>query len=181
MKEFQNTVLFGDSITQFWSDFDPNFFVSYALINRGISGQTTTEMVRRFENDVITNAPKKVVLLAGINDIAENKGPITLEAVLYNIQIMVIKAMQHNIEVILCSLLPSNRFYWNPKIQPADSVIALNAMIRNYAEANGLHYVDYYTVMVDSANGLQEKFGKDGVHPNLEGYLQMKNLLIPYL
>lgn len=181
MNGFQNTILFGDSITQFWSDFDPDFFKTYFLLNKGISGQTTVEMVTRFENDVIKLHPKKVVILAGINDIAENNGPIALEAVLHNIQIMVEKALQHNIEVLLCSLLPANRFYWYPKLQPAAKVMELNRLLKNYAELNSIDFVDYFPTMVDATNGLLQSYGPDGVHPNLEGYLKMKSLLEPYL
>lgn len=181
MNGIQKTVLFGDSITQFWSDYDPDFFESNYLINKGISGQTTSQMLDRFDNDVIKYKPQKVVILAGINDIAENNGPIALEAVLHNIQIMVEKAFQHNIKVLLCSLLPANRFYWNPKLQPAAKVMELNRLLKNYTKVNSIDFVDYFPTMVDATNGLLQSYGPDGVHPNLEGYLKMKFILEPYL
>ena len=181
MDGIQNIILFGDSITQFWSDFDPEFFKTHSLLNKGISGQTTTEMVDRFDNDVINYQPKKVVILAGINDIAENNGPIALDAILHNIQIMVNKADQHNIDVILCSLLPANRFYWNPKIQPAEKVMELNSLLKNYAKLNAIKFVDYFPSMVDATNVLLNHYGSDGVHPNSEGYINMKTILKPYL
>lgn len=181
MDGIQNTILFGDSITQFWSDFDPEFFKTHFLLNQGISGQTTTEMLGRFDNDVINYHPKKVVILAGINDIAENNGPIALDAILHNIQIMVNKSDQHNIDVILCSLLPANRFYWNPKIQPAEKVMKFNNLLKKYAQLNAIKFVDYFPSMVDATNGLLPQYGSDGVHPNLEGYINMKSILKPYL
>ncbi|WP_396209341.1 GDSL-type esterase/lipase family protein [Flavobacterium sp.] len=181
MSGFQNIVLFGDSITQFWSNYDPDFFESNNLINKGISGQTTSQMLDRFDNDVIKLQPKTVVILAGINDIAENNGPIAIDAVLHNVHIMVEKALQYKIEVLLCSLLPANRFYWNPKIQPASKVLELNSLLKNYANTNALIFVDFFTAMVDTSNGLLHNYGTDGVHPNLEGYLKMKSILDPYL
>jgi lysophospholipase L1-like esterase len=181
MSGFQNTVLFGDSITQFWSNYDPDFFESNNLINKGISGQTTSQMLDRFDNDVIKLQPKTVVILAGINDIAENNGPIALEAILHNVQIMVEKALQHHIEVLLCSLLPANRFYWNPKLRPAAKVMELNRLLKKYAKVNSIDFVDYFPTMVDATNGLLQPYAPDGVHPNLDGYLKMKSILEPYL
>ena len=137
VKPMKNAVvLMGDSITEFWKTNSPDFFANYPLIDRGISGQTTSQMVVRFEQDVIALKPKTVVILAGINDIAENTGPITLEAVFDNIEIMVNKAKAHKIKPILCSVLPANKFWWNSKIYPADKVIALNKMIKAYALKN---------------------------------------------
>ena len=174
-------VLMGDSITEFWKTNSPDFFANYPLIDRGISGQTTSQMVLRFEQDVIALKPKAVVILAGINDIAENTGPITLEAVFDNIEIMVKKAKAHKIKPILCSILPANKFWWNAKIYPADKVIALNKMIKAYALKNKITYVDYYTVMVDADKGLQYQYGEDGVHPNPNGYKVMEALLLKAL
>jgi len=174
-------VLMGDSITEFWKTNSPDFFTNYPLIDRGISGQTTSQMVVRFEQDVIALKPKAVVILAGINDIAENTGPITLEAVFDNIEIMVNKAKAHKIKPILCSILPANKFWWNAKIYPADKVIALNKMIKAYALKNKITYVDYYTVMVDADKGLQYQYGEDGVHPNPTGYKIMERLLLKAL
>jgi lysophospholipase L1-like esterase len=177
----QKVILFGDSITQFWKNFDPKFFEQYNLINCGVSGQTTSQMLARFENEVLKTQPNKVVILSGINDIAENNGPISIEDILQNIIIMATKALQANIEVILCSVLPANRFYWNLKIKPSDKVIELNILLKNYAKLNSLKFIDYFTAMVDDNNGLHSHYGADGVHPNLEGYIKMKSILEPYL
>lgn len=179
VKSMKNTVvLMGDSITEFWKTNSPDFFAQYPLIDRGISGQTTSQMVVRFEQDVIALKPKTVVILAGINDIAENTGPITLEAVFDNIEIMVNKAKAHKIRPILCSVLPANKFWWNSKIYPADKVVALNKKIKAYALKNKITYVDYYSVMVDADKGLQYQYGEDGVHPNPKGYKVMEALLL---
>ena len=179
VKPMKNAVvLMGDSITEFWKTNSPDFFANYPLIDRGISGQTTSQMVVRFEQDVIALKPKTVVILAGINDIAENTGPITLEAVFDNIEIMVNKAKSHKIKPILCSVLPANKFWWNSKIYPADKVIALNKMIKAYALKNKITYVDYYAVMVDADKGLQYQYGEDGVHPHPNGDKVMEALLL---
>jgi len=146
----------GDSITEFWKVNDGAFFNSNPFIDRGISGQTTPQMVLRFRQDVIDLKPSVVVILAGINDIAENTGPITLDQIMGNIISMVELAKANNIKVVLCSVLPANQFNWNPKIKPAEKVIALNEMIQNYATKNNITYVDYYTAMVDDQKGLQK-------------------------
>ncbi|WP_298396519.1 SGNH/GDSL hydrolase family protein [Flavobacterium sp.] len=173
-----NVVFMGDSITEFWKVNDHNFFSSNNFINRGISGQTTPQMLLRFRQDVLNLKPSTVVILAGINDIAENTGPITLEQIMDNISSMVALAKANKIKVILCSVLPANKFNWNPKLQPADKVIELNQMIAAYADKNKITYVDYYKAMVDENKGLQKQFGEDGVHPNLDGYKVMEDLLL---
>lgn len=169
-------VFMGDSITEFWKVNDSSFF-DKSKINRGISGQTTSQMALRFPQDVISLKPEGVIILAGINDIAENTGPISNEGILENIISMTELAKANNIKVVLCSILPANRFNWNSKISPANRVIELNKMIQSYATKNKIIYVDYYTQMVDDKNGLQKRFGEDGVHPNKEGYLIMKSIV----
>lgn len=173
-----NRVVFmGNSITEGWKLNDSSFFCT-DYIDRGISGQTTPQMLLRFRQDVIDLHPYAVVILAGINDIAENTGPITLEAVVGNIISMAELAKANNIRVILCSVLPANTFPWRPQIYPADKVIALNTMIKAYADANNITYVDYYTPMVDSKKGLDKKYTDDGVHPTLAGYKVMEPLVV---
>ncbi|WP_291128639.1 SGNH/GDSL hydrolase family protein [Flavobacterium sp. UBA7682] len=178
----KNSVVFmGDSITEFWKTTSPNFFTSHPFIDRGISSQTTSQMLLRFQQDVISLKPSTVVILAGINDIAENTGPITLEAVFENIESMAELAKTNKIKVVLCSVLPANHFYWNPKIEPADKVVALNKMIKDYAQKNKIPFVDYYSAMVDDKKGLQKKYGEDGVHPNVTGYKKMESILLKFL
>lgn len=173
-----NVVFMGDSITEFWKVNDPHFFSSNNFINRGISGQTTPQMLLRFRQDVLNLKPSTVVILAGINDIAENTGPITIEQIMGNIISMVELSKANKINVILCSVLPANKFNWNPKLQPADKVIELNQMIAAYAYMNKIAYVDYYATMVDEHKGLQKQYGEDGVHPNKDGYKVMEELLL---
>lgn len=174
---FTPIVFMGDSITEFWSNYDSSFFTDNGFVNRGISGQTTSQMLLRFRQDVIQLKPSKVVILAGINDIAENTGPISIENIKGNIISMVELAKANHIEVIICSVLPANKFDWNHKIQPADKVIELNKLIQKFAQENALTYVDYYSEMVDNNKGLKKIYGDDGVHPNKEGYKIMEQLL----
>ncbi|MFZ4105819.1 MAG: GDSL-type esterase/lipase family protein [Flavobacterium sp.] len=177
MNTTKSVVFMGDSITEFWKVHHKSFFTSNFFINRGISGQTTPQMLERFQQDVIDLKPSIVVILAGINDIAENTGPRTTKEIMETIILMVELALVNKIKVILCTLLPSNHFYWNPKLKPADKVIALNKLILEYSQENKISLIDYYSAMVDVENGLEKKYGADGVHPNLEGYKVMENLI----
>ena len=170
-------VFIGDSITEFWKQKDSIFFNQNNYINRGISSQTSVHVLERFDNDVISLKPKSVIILVGINDIAENFGPISLEEIMVNITLMIEKSLKNNIEVLLCSILPANSFYWNPKIHPIEKIIQLNQMIESYCILKQLDFVDYYTEMVDENLSLDKKYTDDGVHPNLEGYLKMKAIL----
>lgn len=175
----KNRVVFmGNSITEGWLTAYPEFFSNKSYVNRGIGGQTTPQMLLRFRADVINLRPKTVVILAGINDIAGNTGPSTLEMILNNIISMSELAKANNIKVVLCSVLPANNFYWNPGIKPAEKVIALNQMIQNYAKEKNIPYVDYHTPMKDAEDGLKKEYGPDGVHPNLEGYRVMEKILV---
>ena len=176
--ESRRIVLMGDSITEFWQPSYPEFYVQNGFVNRGISGQTTPQMLLRFREDVINLKPDGVVILAGINDIAENTGPITLEQTLGNIISMVELAKANKIKVVLCSVLPANTFWWNKALLPGDKVIALNILIKSYAAKNNLTYIDYYSQMVDDQKGLDKKWGDDGVHPNATGYKLMEALLL---
>lgn len=170
-------VFMGDSITEGWPQFRPSFF-NNGYVCRGIGGQTTPQMLLRFRQDVINLAPKKVILLAGINDIAQNTGPITLDQTMDNIKSMTEMAKANNIEIFLCSLVPANSFPWRPEITPTQKIIQLNQMIKTYAEENKLYYVDYYTAMVNESNGLQQHLGYDTVHPNAAGYEVMEQVLM---
>jgi lysophospholipase L1-like esterase len=174
-------VFIGDSITEFWERHDSVFFSQNKYINRGISSQTSSQILERFQNDVIDLEPKWVIILAGINDIAENNGPIFIENIMNNIVSMVEKALKNNIEVVLCAILPASNFYWNPKIKPIEKIKQLNVLIEAYCLTEKIKFVDYYTPMVDENFGLDKKFTDDGVHPNLNGYLKMKTILESYL
>lgn len=176
-----DAVLYGNSITENWAKFDPEFFIEHNFVGRGISGQVTSQMLLRFRDDVIELKPRAVVILAGINDIAENKGPISLEHVAENIFTMAELARSHDIKVYLCAVLPANRFAWRPEIDPAVSVTKLNILIKTYADKEGIPYIDYYAPMVDDKMGLKSAYGDDGVHPNRAGYKIMENLLLETL
>jgi len=170
-------VFMGNSITEFWKRDDPAFFEGKPYVNRGISGQTTPQMVLRFPADVIELKPAVVVILAGINDIAENSGPISLQEIFENIVSMAAMARRNNIKVILSSVLPAYDFPWRSGLQPAEKIIKLNGMIQLYANKNQLEYVDYYSAMVDERKGLDKEYAADEVHPNLAGYKVMAPLL----
>ena len=170
-------VFMGNSITEGCSNFDSIFFIKNQFINRGIGGQTTPQMLLRFKQDVIDIKANTVIILAGINDIAENTGPISLKQILGNIISMCELANQNNIRVILCSVLPANKFPWEPKITPTQKVIELNKMLLEYANSKSITYVDYYSKMVDDKQGLIPPYGYDPVHPNQEGYVVMKHIL----
>ena len=170
-------VLLGDSITEFWSQIQPDFFANTSYINRGISGQTTPQMLIRFRPDVLDLHPDVVVILAGVNDIAGNTGPTTNDAIFGNIISMVELAKANAIKVILCSVLPANNFYWRPNEKAAETIIQLNQLIQSYAKEHDIPYVDYHSAMADAKNGLPKEFSEDSVHPNLKGYQTMQPLL----
>jgi lysophospholipase L1-like esterase len=166
----KRVVYMGDSITDFWIKVDSAFFAGKPYYDRGISGQTTGQMLVRFREDVINLKPSVVVILAGINDIAENNGPSKLEDVFGNLVSMVELAKANHIKVVLSSVMPAFAFPWRPAINPVQKVKDLNEMIKNYADKNHVVYLDYFTAMADNRRGLPTNLSKDGVHPNLEGY-----------
>lgn len=172
-KKEKRVVFMGDSITDGWINNDSSFFAGKPYYDRGISGQTTGQMLVRFREDVINLKPSVVVILAGINDIAENNGPSKLEDVFGNLVSMAELAKANNIKVVLSSLLPAINFPWRPAIDPTEKVSQLNAMIRNYAKANSIVYLDYFNAMKDEKNGLKSDLAKDPVHPNVNGYKVM--------
>lgn len=173
----ERVVFMGNSITIGWLNLRPEFFKGKPYVNRGISGQTTPQMLVRFRQDVIDLQPKAVVLLAGTNDIAGNTGPSTLKMIMDNIKGMSEMAKTNGIIVILSSTLPAYDYPWRPGLEPAAKVIALNKMIKAYAKANGHLYVDYFSAMVDDRNGLPKKYAKDEVHPTIAGYSVMEPLV----
>lgn len=170
-------VFMGNSITEGWKTNDPDFFLKKSYINRGIGGQTSSQMLIRFRADVIALKPKMVIILAGINDIAQNNGPIELEDILGNIISMAELAKANNIKVILSSVLPADIFPWRKDIQPAEKVISLNAMIEKYCLKHHITYVNYYPKMVNEQKGLDKKYTNDGVHPTLAGYKIMEPII----
>lgn len=171
-------VFMGNSITDGWWPKDSTFFIDNNFLDRGISGQTTSEMLVRFRQDVINLKPKAVVILAGINDIAHNNGVISLENVFGNIVSMAELARYNKITPIICSVLPAYDFPWRRGMNPAPKVIELNKMLKAYADKEGLTYVDYHSAMKDERNGLPKNLASDEVHPTLEGYKIMEKIVL---
>ena len=175
-------VFLGNSITQGWREKQPEFFLEHGFIGRGINGQTTSEMMVRMRQDVIDLHPQIVVILAGTNDIAQNNGYISLDHILGNIISMCELARANNIQPILCSLLPARRFYWTDRVPDAPVLIRqMNDLIRAYAQANNIPYVDYWSKMVDADGGLLPGLSDDDVHPTVAGYNIMQSVLLPFL
>ena len=174
-------VFMGDSITDNWAQKDMDFFTSNNFVGRGISGQTTSHMLVRFRRDVVDLNPKYVVIMAGTNDIALNNGEISHENILGNIISMCEIAKANKIKPILCSVLPADRFRWRPQLTPAEDLVKLNKMIQEYAKSARIPYVDYHSVLKDENNALPEKHAADGVHPNLDCYKIMEEIIVKYL
>ena len=168
-------VFMGDSITDGWKL--DEYFPGKPYINRGISGQTTPQMLIRFRPDVVALKPRAVLILAGTNDIAGNTGPSTLEMIEDNIKSMTEIARANHIRVVLCSVLPALSYKWKPDVHPAQTIVSLNAWLRAYARRTGEQYVDFHSAMRDSADGLRVELGLNSVHPNEAGYRVMAPLV----
>ena len=170
----ENRVVFmGNSITEGWAPLFDSLFPGKPYIGRGISGQTSPQMLLRFRQDVIALSPKVVVILAGTNDIAGNTGPSTLEMIEGNIMSMTELAKANGIRVVLGSVLPAFDFPWRRGLEPAPKIVALNRWIQSYAERVGAVYADFHTPMADERQGLRADLSKDGVHPTPAGYAVM--------
>ena len=176
--EDPNRVVFlGDSITDGWKL--AQSFPGKPYVNRGIGGQTTSQMLVRFYQDVVNLKPAAVVILAGTNDIARNTGPQTAEMIQDNIRAMAELAKQHAIEVILCSVTPVSdyaRFKQSPQRPPAD-ILRLNDWLKKYAGQINASYVDYFSAMKDADGLLQKDISRDGLHPDEKGYAIMVPLV----
>ncbi len=172
----ENRVVFmGDSITEGWH-LDESF-PGKPYINRGISGQTTPQMLVRFRQDVIALQPKVVVILAGTNDIAGNTGPETLEEIEDNLASMADLAHANGIRVVLCSITPAFDYPWQPGLTPAPKIDAVNTWMKGYATDHGYVYVDFHSAMKDARDGLPAALSRDGVHPLPAGYAVMAPLV----
>lgn len=172
----KRVVFMGDSITDGWIRRAPDFFQGKPYLDRGISGQTTPQMLVRFRQDVVNLRPKVVVILAGINDIAGNTGPATPEMIQDNLVSMVDLARANGIKVVLSSITPADDFWWNPGTKPANRIAEMNTWIKAFAAKHALVYLDYYSAMVGDNGGMRREFTADGVHPNPEGYAVMGKL-----
>ena len=170
-------VFMGDSITDNWIGADPALFTN-GLVDRGISGQTTPQMLVRFRRDVIDLHPQAVHIMAGTNDIAGNTGAATIETVQGNIQSMAELARARGVKVILASIPPAAGFPWSPDKRPVPQIAAMNAWLQGYAKANGFTYVDYHTALATPAGAMKPGLASDGVHPTPAGYAVMRPLAI---
>ena len=183
-KNEQRVVFMGDSITDSWDD--PKyggFFPGKPYIDRGISGQTTPQMLVRFRPDVIDLKPKVVVILAGTNDLAGNTGPTTIQAIEGNLMSMAELATAHGIRVVFASVLPVSDYEMRdgkPIVQtvrrPPDQILALNKWLKEYAATSRYGYLDYFSAMVDEKGFLKNELSDDGLHPNAQGYVVMAPL-----
>jgi lysophospholipase L1-like esterase len=178
----RRVVFFGDSITDNWSKAGyGGFFPGQPYLNRGIGGQTTSQMLLRFQPDVIALQPDAVVILAGTNDIAGNSGPVGLETVEQNLATMAELAKLHGIRVVLASILPVSDDKKDPEgkpllrtqDRPPAKVRALNAWLQDYARRNGHVYLEYFSAVADGSGLLKAELNNDGLHPNAAGYAVM--------
>ena len=171
----QRVVFYGDSITDAWGRIDNTgvFFPGKPYVNRGISGQTTPQMLVRFEQDVVHLHPAAVVILAGTNDIAGNTGPSTPAMIEDNFRAMTAIARQNGIKVVLASITPAYSYPWKPGIEPVATIREVNGWLRDFCAVQKLVYLDYYSAMADGKGAMKPGLAKDGVHPNAAGYALM--------
>jgi len=174
----QRVVFLGASITDFWGRKYGEFFPGKPYVNRGISGQVTSQLLVRFQQDVVHLKPSVVIIAdAGANNIAGNASPATLAMFQDDIESMVAIARANHIRVILASLLPASRFPWKQEARPADEIRQWNEWLKNYAKQQGMVYLDYYSVLVDDEGGMKPELAFDkAVHPNTAGYALMQPL-----
>jgi lysophospholipase L1-like esterase len=171
----RRVVFLGDSITEGWKEQVPSFF-SADVLDRGIGGQTTEQMLVRVQADVLDLHPAVVHIMAGTNDVAGNRGPTTVAQIESNLQSLIDQSRHAHIRVVIGSIPPAARFSWSPVEHVPDTIRTINAWLRNYADHNGLVYVDYYSALADAEGGLRHEYSEDGVHPNLDGYAVMQPL-----
>lgn len=178
-------VFMGNSITQFWFERRPDFVKAHPhFVGRGIGGQTTYQFLGRFREDVINLKPALVVINAATNDIGENTHVYSEERTFGNIVSLVELARANGIKVIMSTTLPAVKYRWNPTVENApDKVTALNKRLREYAQSQGIPFVDYYSAMVmaDGSRAMDPKYSYDGIHPTAEGYEVMEGLIVPVI
>jgi lysophospholipase L1-like esterase len=168
-----DVVFMGDSITEGWARTDAAFF-SNGIVGRGISAQTTPQMLVRMHSDVIALKPRVVHIMAGTNDVAGNTGPMSAQDTRNNFLAMCEIAKAHGIRVALGASPPASKYWWKPEMKPRESVLALNDWLRGYAKQIGATFADYAAVLSDGKGGVNLEFAKDEVHPTAEGYKAMR-------
>lgn len=178
-EDYPEVVFMGNSITDNWAYFHPEFFSENHFCGRGIGGQTSAQMLVRFTADVINLRPKAVVIMAGTNDVAHNDYYVEPDHVVENIVAMCDLAKAHGIVPIICSILPCSKFPWRPEIEnPGQIIVDLNKVLKDYADTNGLVYVDFHAAFADEHLGLPKSFSEDGCHPNPESYFPMEEMVL---
>jgi lysophospholipase L1-like esterase len=168
-----DVVFMGDSITEGWARNDPQFF-SNGIVGRGISAQTTPQMLVRMYQDVISLRPRVVHIMAGTNDIAHNTGPMTAQETQNNIKAMCEIAWSHKIRIVLGSVPPASKYWWRPEVSPKPETLALNDWLRSYSKVINAKYADYAAPFVDANGNVKPELAKDEVHPSQEGYALMR-------
>ena len=176
---YPDVVFMGNSITENWAEFHPEFFTEHNFLGRGIGGQTSAHMLVRFKTDVIDLHPKAVVIMAGTNDVAHNDFWVAPEQVVNNVISMCELAQAHGIIPIISSITPCTSFVWRPKIKDAaQTIVEINQNLRSYAESNGIAYVDYHSALADKDNGFPTSLSEDGCHPDPDTYFIMEDLVL---
>ena len=171
-------VLVGDSITEGWTEFNPGFFQENNMVNRGISGQTTPQMLIRFKQDAIHLNPKIIIINGGTNDIWGNTGPSTPDMIIDNLCSMAEIASKNNIQVVLSTILPVYQYPDRDDIiDPPKTISFINSVLQDYCNKNSLAFLDYFSPMADEKKGLRSDYGTDGVHPNKQGYSVMEQVV----
>ena len=177
--DYPEVVFMGNSITEIWANYHPEFFTIHNFCGRGIGGQTSSQMLVRFTADVINLHPKAVVIMAGTNDVAHNDFCVSPEKVVENIIAMCNLAKANGITPIISSIPPCSEFPWRKEINnPGQTILDINKSLRAYAEANGLVYVDYHAALADENLGLPKTLSNDGCHPNPDTYFLMEELVL---
>jgi len=178
-KNYPEVVFMGNSITENWAHFHPEFFTAHNFLGRGIGGQTSAHMLVRFKTDVIDLQPRVVVIMAGTNDVAHNEFWVAPEQVVNNVISMCILAQANGIIPIISSIPPCTAFVWRPEIKNAgQTIVEINRNLRAYAEANDIIYVDYHSALTDENMGFPKSLSEDGCHPNPDTYYTMEEMVL---
>ena len=178
-RNFPEVVFMGNSITDNWASLHPDFFTEHNFCGRGISGQTSAQMLVRFTADVIELHPKAVVIMAGTNDVAHNTNFVEPKYVVDNVAAMCVLARANGIVPIISSIPPCAAFRWNPDIKDAaKTIVDINKKLKAYAKANGIVYVDYHSALADKNNAFPKSLSEDGCHPNPDTYFTMEKIVL---